>query len=75
MTIEETRALWERFKIADSAHDAEGTAAVYAEDGVLTGTPLRGRATLKKFDSDFWALTPLSGARQPAGKSGQERTE
>ena len=58
MTIEETRALWERFKIADSAHDAEGTAAVYAEDVVLTGTPLRGRATLKKFDSDFWAAFP-----------------
>lgn len=58
MTIEETRELWERFKAADQSHDAEGTAAVYAEDVVLGGTPLRGRETLRRFDADFWAAFP-----------------
>ncbi|MCO5202356.1 MAG: hypothetical protein M9925_11700 [Chloroflexi bacterium] len=41
MSIEETRALWERFKVADQAHDAEATSATYAENVVFTGTPLR----------------------------------
>lgn len=58
MSIEETRELWERFKSADQAHDAGGTAAVYAEDVVLRGTPLRGRETLRRFDADFWAAFP-----------------
>lgn len=58
MSIEETRALWEKFKAADQARDAEGTAAVYAEDVVLKGTPLRGRETLRKFDAGFWAAFP-----------------
>ncbi|MBK7126966.1 MAG: ester cyclase [Dehalococcoidia bacterium] len=58
MSIEGTRAIWEKFKAADQAHDAEGTAAIYAEDVVLKGTPLRGRETLKGFDAGFWAAFP-----------------
>lgn len=58
MSIEKTRELWERFKSTDQAHDAGGTAAVYAEDVVLRGTPLRGRETLRRFDADFWAAFP-----------------
>ncbi|MBE7519067.1 MAG: ester cyclase [Thermoflexaceae bacterium] len=58
MTIEETRAVWERFKAADQAHDADGTAAAYAEDVVLKGTPLRGREMMKQFDAGFWAAFP-----------------
>jgi predicted ester cyclase len=58
MTIEEARAVWERFKAADQAHDAEGTAAVYAEDVALKGTPLRGRDTLRGFDAAFWVAFP-----------------
>lgn len=58
MSIEETRALWERFKVADQAHDAEAISAMYAEDVVFTGTPLRGRAALKQFDATFYASFP-----------------
>lgn len=58
MSIEETRALWERFKVADQAHDAEATSATYAEDVVFTGTPLRGRAALKRLDATFYASFP-----------------
>lgn len=58
MSIEETRALWEKFKAADQAHDAEGTAAVYAEDVVFKGTGLRGRAALTSFDASFFAAFP-----------------
>ena len=58
MTIEETRALWERFKTADRTRDAELNRTVYAEDVVFLGTPLRGREALMKFDASFFAAFP-----------------
>ncbi|HMO53453.1 MAG TPA: ester cyclase [Tepidiformaceae bacterium] len=58
MTIEETRALWERFKTADRTRDAELNRTVYAEDVVFLGTPLRGREALMKFDASFSAAFP-----------------
>jgi len=58
MSIQETRNLWEEFKAADQAHDAEAISAMYAEDVVFTGTPLRGRAALKQLDATFYAAFP-----------------
>lgn len=58
MSIEETRALWEKFKAADQAHDAEATAELYADDVVFVGTPLKGRAALRRFDGSFFAAFP-----------------
>jgi len=58
MTIEETRRLWEKFKAADRAHDAGAIAELYAEDVALSGTPLRGRTVLNKFDRDFFEAFP-----------------
>lgn len=58
MSIDETRAVWERFKAADQGHDADGTAAAYAEDVVLKGTPLRGRETMRQLYAAFWAAFP-----------------
>lgn len=58
MSIQETRALWEKFKTADQAHDATAVSELYAEDVVFTGTPLRGRSALKQFDASFYAAFP-----------------
>ncbi|MBK7330490.1 MAG: nuclear transport factor 2 family protein [Dehalococcoidia bacterium] len=59
MSIEETRNLWEKFKAADQAHDAEAISAIYAEDVVFTAHRApRGRETLKGLDADFCAAFP-----------------
>ena len=58
MSIQATRNRWEKFKAADQAHDAEAISAMYAEDVVFTGTPLRGRAALKQLDATFYAAFP-----------------
>ncbi len=58
MSVDETRAVWERFKAADQAHDAEAMKAVYAEDVVLKGMPLRGRDAVVGLDGFFFAAFP-----------------
>lgn len=58
MTSDETRALWEKFKAADQAHDAEAISQLYAKDVGGPGFPFRGREALRKFDSAFYAAFP-----------------
>lgn len=58
MTTEETRVLWEKYKAADRAGNADAIGQLYAEDVNGAGFPFRGRDAFRRLDSAFRRAFP-----------------